>query len=57
MNKVIAFDLDDFELISQHRRYLHNKQQSMSFDEQRDYAERFRLLLERGVELELEGTK
>jgi hypothetical protein len=51
--KAIAFDPEDFELLSQLRQKLHNAQRSMTFDEQRDYAERFRLLLERAVEIDV----
>jgi hypothetical protein len=51
---VMAFDPHDFNLLSKLRENLHNAQKSMTFDEQRDFAERLRLLLERSQEVELQ---
>lgn len=52
---IVAFEVVDFDQIHEMRVWLHNKQQSMTFDEQRDFAERLSLLLERGVGLRLEN--
>lgn len=47
-----VIDSDDFAALSAMRERLHNKQDRMTFDEQRDFAERMRLLLERAVRTE-----
>lgn len=44
--KVMAMEVEVFERLSKMRVKLHNAERSMSFDEQRDFAEQMRLLLE-----------
>jgi hypothetical protein len=52
-NFYILFDPDDYNLLIAHQRLLHNKEKAMTFDEQRDYAERLRLLLLRAMQGEI----
>jgi len=47
-----GFDPDDYDALCKMRETLHNKTRAMTFDEQRDFAERMRLLLERGILME-----
>jgi hypothetical protein len=51
--EVMAMEVEDFEQLRKMRLKLHNAQRSMTFDEQRDFAERMRLLLERAELIEL----
>ena len=48
----VAFDAVVFQLVCDMQRRLHNRPNAMTFDEQRDFAERLRLLLEQGVPLD-----
>jgi hypothetical protein len=45
----VAFDADDFHQLSELQRTLINKERAMTFDEQRDFAESLRVLLDRAV--------
>lgn len=53
--KVMAMEVEIFERLSKMRVKLHNAERSMSFDEQRDFAEQMRLLLEHCVCIDLPG--
>jgi hypothetical protein len=51
--EVMAFLKEDFERLQDMRLTLHNKERHMTFDEQRDFAERLRLVLERAQPLDV----
>jgi hypothetical protein len=51
----IAFGVYEFHRLCELRRKLHDRQNVMTFDEQRDFAEQFRLLLATGEPVELKG--
>jgi hypothetical protein len=48
-----VFDSDDFDSLRAHQQWLINKERSMTFDEQRDFAQRLGLLLDRAVQMEV----
>lgn len=57
LSEFVAFDADIFRQILDMQWRLHNRGNAMTFDEQRDFAERLRLLLEEGVPLSSSDLK
>ena len=45
----VMFDQHDFLLIEDMQQQLHNMERSMTLDDQRDFAERWRLLMARHI--------
>jgi len=51
--QVMAFEVEVFQRLQNMRLRLHNKERSMTFDEQRDFAEQLRLLLEQASPVQI----
>jgi hypothetical protein len=51
---IAIFSAQDYHALCDMQRKLHNREWSMSFDEQRDFAESMRILLARAVPVEHE---